>query len=178
MKTRYIYILFVLLIIFVSSCSTQKDVDLMTPEEKEVAMQEALKKDPLREMSAQERSKEISMVASLGDGGTIKQGNFEDRVHEASGSIKIIEKDGEYFAVLSEDFSTDAGPDLHLFLAENPDPKNSAEIHTGEYIDLGSLKSIKGTQTYKIPKEMVDKFNSAVVYCKPFKVVFSVSKLG
>ncbi len=181
MKIVFIYLIFVLIIILVSSCTSSKlskDVDSMSMEEKEEAMKEAMLKDPPKEMTQEEKSKEISMVASLGGANTIKTGLFEDRIHKASGNIKIIEKDGEYFAVLSEDFSTDAGPDLHLFLAQNPNPKNSEQIHSGEYVDLGSLKSTKGTQTYKIPKEMVDKFNSAVVYCKPFKVVFSISKLS
>ena len=44
--------------------------------------------------------------------------------------------------------------------------------------DLGELKGNIGNQNYEIPKDLdVDQYNSVVIYCVPFHVVFSVATL-
>ena len=69
------------------------------------------------------------------------------------------------------------GPYLHVLLVQNPSPTGRADL--GEYVDLGSLKGNVGSQNYDIPEGIdVAQFESIVIYCKPFHVVFSVAELG
>jgi len=114
----------------------------------------------------------------MSDGSVKKSGSFTGRAHPTSGTIQIIEKDDHALVVLDESFKSDSGPELHVILTENPNPKNSRELHTGEYVDLGILKSTKGTQTYEISLDKVDKLKSAVIYCKPFRVIFGSAVLN
>lgn len=170
-------LILILVLILISSCASGKDPELMTPEELDKAMQEEMEKNPPKFMTEEEMQVESQAASSLSDGAVLKSGSFVGKAHDVAGSSQIIEKEGRYYLVLSEDFETDAGPDLHVVLAENPNPQKSKDLHEGQYLDLGSLKSNKGAQTYEIPPDMVDKYSSATIYCKPFKVVFSVAGL-
>jgi len=59
------------------------------------------------------------------------------------------------------------------------DPANSGQVKTEGYVDLGKLKGNRGNQNYPIlPDVDIGTFNSLVIYCKPFSVVFSVASLA
>ena len=54
----------------------------------------------------------------------------------------------------------------------------SDEVKSPGYLDLGELKGNRGNQNYPIPAGVnISTFNSVVIYCKPFAVVFSVATL-
>ncbi|QQG39172.1 MAG: DM13 domain-containing protein [Candidatus Woesearchaeota archaeon] len=154
-KKGLIITLLVIFLLFLTSCS--KNIEEMTDDQK----------------AAEEQT-----ASSLQSSTILKTGSFEGRAHPTSGEIKIVESNGEKFLVLPEDFQTDSGPLLHVILAEHQDPMSSSNLHEGQYIDLGVLKSTKGTQAYKITEGDLEKFNTVVIYCKPFKVVFGVAKLS
>lgn len=67
------------------------------------------------------------------------------------------------------------GPDLSVILAVEPEPDG---FLSGNYTELWKLKGNIGNQNYPIP-ENVDpgRFNSVVIYCKPFHVLFSFATL-
>ena len=49
----------------------------------------------------------------------------------------------------------------------------------GDYIDLGSLKGNIGNQNYEIPAGTdLSQYQSIVIYCQPFHVVFATATLG
>lgn len=169
---RHLIAIFMLFVI--AACTSS--VDSMTAEQKEQAMQKALQETPMREMTDIERMEEKIAVGSVMEGRLLKTAPFTGRAHDTSGVAKLVEKDGAAYLVLSEDFATDAGPDLHVILAENNNPQKSADLHEGAYVDLGSLKSTNGMQVYPVPREMVEKFQSVSVYCKPFKVIFGAGQ--
>jgi hypothetical protein len=173
----------IILLLILTSCQqrntlSEEKIDSMTMEEKLAAIQDAVKENPPREITEEERSVEKEVMDFMGDGNVLKSGNFEGRAHPTSGLIKIIEKDGQTLVMLSDDFKSDAGPELHIILTEHENPRNSRELHAGEYADLGILKSTKGAQTYIVPKDKAEKFNTATVYCKPFKVIFGAAALN
>lgn len=99
-----------------------------------------------------------------------------DNFHKGSGLAEIyILESGERLLRL-EDFEVTNGPELHVLLAENPNPEDSESL--GSYVDLGRLKGNKGSQNYEIPADLdVMKYASVVIYCKPFHVVFSTAAL-
>jgi hypothetical protein len=64
-----------------------------------------------------------------------------------------------------------------VLLATGSAPTGSADL--GEYIDLGSLKGNMGNQNYDIPSGTdLSQYNSVVIYCKPFHVVFATAPLN
>jgi hypothetical protein len=187
MANKIILIMVLVLVLLMSACTTNPDN--MTPEQKEVAMQKEMEINPPKEMTEEERvfERDIARIAeeavestesgAIGEAtaAVTKQGEFETRVHRTSGGVKIIEKDGQKLLVIDESFKSDSGPELHVILSSAEDPKNSRELHQGDFLDLGKLKSTKGTQTYVIPKD--GNYNSVTIYCQPFKVLFGLAKL-
>lgn len=87
-----------------------------------------------------------------------------------SGSAKIITSDGKYSLVL-DDFKTNNGPDLHVYLSKEATPK--------DFIDLGLLKSVSGTQVYPITG-MPDftKYKYALIHCQQYNHLFGSALLG
>jgi len=73
--------------------------------------------------------------------------------------------------LLGSDFSSQNGPGLFVYLSPN------ANNVTGG-VNLGSLKSASGSQTYEIP-DSVDPsdFDHAIIYCQPFSVPFGTAQL-
>ncbi len=106
-------------------------------------------------------------------------GEFEDfdNFHNGSGTATVYElEDGSHFLRI-EDLKVTNGPDLHVLLVPDPDPKGRDDV-TG-YLDLGSLKGNIGDQNYDIPPgTAIGDYGSVVIYCQPFHVIFSVAGLG
>jgi hypothetical protein len=108
----------------------------------------------------------------------VGQGQFSgaDSFHEGSGQATLFQQ-GDSSVLRFENFSATNGPDLHVLLATGSAPTGSADL--GEYIDLGSLKGNMGNQNYDIPAGTdLSQYNSVVIYCKPFHVVFATALLN
>ena len=120
------------------------------------------------------------MPKDMEDTGALKTGSFRDadRFHKGEGQATIhVLQDGARVLRLA-DFRVTNGPSLRVILATTADPSSSAEVLQGAYVDLGTLKGNVGNQNYPIPDDAdLAAINSIVIYCKPFKVVFSVATL-
>jgi len=106
------------------------------------------------------------------------QGEFRDAdsFHLGSGSAAVIQQ-GEQRVLRLEEFDVTNGPDLHVILSKNPAPINRDEVGT-DYADLGQLKGNQGNQNYVIPGHIdLSQYQSVVIYCVPFDVVFAVATL-
>jgi hypothetical protein len=129
-------------------------------------------KEMAEPMPPEAESAEVGPVVVL-------QGQFKDAdsFHKGSGKATIYQlPDGSHVLRL-EEFSVTNGPDLHVLLAGNPAPTGRDDL--GEYLDLGSLKGNMGNQNYEIPADAdLSQFESVVIYCIPFHVVFSTATLG
>jgi hypothetical protein len=100
-----------------------------------------------------------------------------DPVHKASGTATIYEVEGSRVLRL-DDFRVTNGPELHVILAQNI-PTSILEGVGDDYVDLGALKGNVGSQNYDIPDDVnLDDFQSVVIYCVPFHVVFSSAALS
>ncbi len=100
-----------------------------------------------------------------------------DPVHTASGTATIYEVDGSRVLRL-DDFRVTNGPQLHVLLAKNT-PTAIFDGVGEDYVDLGALKGNVGSQNYDIPDDVnLDEFQSVVIYCVPFHVVFSSAALS
>ncbi len=110
----------------------------------------------------------------------IKSGEFRDRdaIHRGSGQAIIYRgSDGSHLLRL-ENLNVTNGPDLHVILTPRRDPDNRAEVMAPGHVNLGQLKGNRGNQNYPIPDSVDAEAQwSAVIYCMPFHVIFSVAAL-
>jgi len=100
--------------------------------------------------------------------------------HQGTGTVYLVPSTSDNASnqsqlLFADDVAVIPGPDLYVYLSS----KVNARQGLGEYINLGLLKGTKGGQSYLInqPIEQLDKYQSAVIYCKQFAVLFTFAQL-
>ncbi|MCY4556050.1 MAG: DM13 domain-containing protein [Chloroflexi bacterium] len=134
-----------------------------------------------------ERPVDEAMPDSSGSAGSQTQpqaglsGQFRDAdsFHKGSGSATVYDLGSEGGHILRlEDFRVTNGPDLRVLLVNAPNPESHSDLDDAGYIELGKLKGNVGSQNYDIPANVsLADVQSVVIYCNPFRVVFSVATL-
>ncbi len=100
-----------------------------------------------------------------------------DAVHAGSGTATLYQLPDNSRVLRFENFRVTNGPDLHVIMTRNPDPRDASQVGA-DYIDLGSLKGNVGNQNYSVPSEVdLSQYLGVVIYCVPFQVVFSTAAL-
>ncbi len=106
----------------------------------------------------------------------LRQGEMmdADSVHQASGMAKLVETiDGQRLLRFDENFEVINGPDLYVWLTEDPEGNPEPGYHS-----LGRLKGNIGSQNYTIHKDVdLSKYKGVIVWCKAFTVLFGHAKL-
>ncbi len=98
-----------------------------------------------------------------------------DPIHGAVGSATIYQLPAGDRVLRFEDFRSKNGPDLHVYLSTEAPKSTFAGLGEAE-IHLGALKGNVGNQNYEIPADIdLSRYRSVVIYCVPFKVVFSTA---
>jgi hypothetical protein len=105
---------------------------------------------------------------------TVLTGNFvgvNDGIHNAEGMAKVIPIDGGSEILRLEDFESTNGPDLYVYLA--------TDEKATDFVSLGRLKANIGNQNYEIPQGTdLSKYDTALVWCKQFSVLFGHANLS
>ena len=105
---------------------------------------------------------------------TLSSGRFvgvDDGIHDAQGVALIVPLEDGNKLLRFEDFHSTNGPDLHVYLATD----NTAS----DFIDLGNLKANNGNQNYEIPAGIdIAKYDTALIWCKQFSVLFGHAELA
>ena len=106
------------------------------------------------------------------------QGTFEGVAgHEGAGTVTILPLPDGGALLRFENFAVTEGPDLYVYLVQAADPVASADF--GTYVDLGLLESNVGNQEYVIPADVdVNQYQSVVIYCLAYDVLFAMATLG
>lgn len=102
-----------------------------------------------------------------------QQGSFENRVYNGAGTVNIVTENGVRKVVLNDDFATESGPDLFVYISDTSPIQTSQDVHAGNTADLGRLQRITGPQEYLIPDDVTFDINSVTVYCVAYKVVYT-----
>jgi hypothetical protein len=101
-------------------------------------------------------------------------GNFigvNDGIHNAEGIAKVVALNDGTSVLRLENFKSTNGPDLYVYLATD---KSASDI-----VNLGRLKGNIGNQNYPIPGGTdLTKYNTALVWCKAFSVLFGSAQLA
>ena len=102
-----------------------------------------------------------------------------DSFHKGSGTAMVYDLGADGGRILRlEDFRVTNGPDLRVLLANAPNPESHSDLDDAGYLELGKLKGNVGSQNYDIPPNVsLADVKSVVIYCNPFRVVFSVATL-
>lgn len=97
------------------------------------------------------------------------QGMFVSNVHATSGAVRLVDQGGKRTLVF-ENFRTDGGPDLRIYLAENTSLRN--------FIEVSLLPATSGNFTVDLPASADPaKQRFVLVWCKAFSVLFGNAEL-
>ncbi len=110
----------------------------------------------------------------------LKSGDFSgvDRFHTGSGKATIYRLPDGSSLLRLEDFKVTNGPDLRVILSPVQNPDGAGEVTAPGHLELSKLKGNLGNQNYEIPSDVdITAFQSVVIFCKPFRVIFSVAPL-
>lgn len=100
------------------------------------------------------------------------------------GSATLVDSNGILHLMLSSDFSTNAGPDLHLYLAENDEAPTEAttsgNVSTGNvHVEVHLLNSNSGSQSFEVPGEYaLSDFDYVLIHCKEYAHFWDGGALG
>jgi Electron transfer DM13 len=111
---------------------------------------------------------------------TLAQGSFTSLEHETRGRALVVETaDGRRF-LRFENFETSDGPDLLVYLSSKiPAGSDDWYGYDQDFVDLGELKGNVGDQNYEIPRDVdVERYSTAVVWCRRFEVGFAAAELS
>lgn len=111
-----------------------------------------------------------SAEENLPTGTVISSGNFVSNGHPTSGTVKVIaDASGKKFLVF-ENFRSDNGPDLRVWLS----PNNSGS----PYQEIGVLKAVNGNFFYELSSAINYTSNNRVlIWCIDFSVLFGYAVL-
>ncbi len=100
-------------------------------------------------------------------------GSFVSREHETSGrAIVLGDGSGQRF-LRFEEFATDNGPDLNVYLV------NSSTGDVSDFVDLGNLTGNIGDQNYEVPVGTdLAVYDTVVVWCVRFSANFGDAVLA
>lgn len=93
-----------------------------------------------------------------------------DGIHNAEDQAKVIKLSDDSDFLRLEDFRSTNGPDLYVYL--------STDKGNSDFVNLGRLKGNIGDQNYKIPEGTeLSKYDTALIWCQAFSVLFGSAEL-
>lgn len=110
----------------------------------------------------------------------LARGSFIDRSHPNVGEAVVLNDGSEQrFLRFEDDFATDNGPDLNVYLVADVTADGEAGTFDDDFVDLGDLKGNIGAQNYEIPVGVdLDRYNTVVIWCVRFGVAFGAADLA
>ncbi len=106
------------------------------------------------------------------------EGAFIDRSHPTEGVAVVLNDGTEQRFLRFEDFATDNGPDLNVYLSSAPADASAGEFDD-DFVDLGDLKGNVGAQNYEIPTSVdLSHHSTVVIWCVRFSVAFGAAELS
>ena len=109
---------------------------------------------------------------------TVAGGMFIPRGrYSGEGTARVLNDGSEQRFLRFENFSTDNGPDLNVYLV-NADAAADSGVLDDDVVDLGDLKGNVGDQNYEIPPDVdLSVYDTVVVWCVRFSTPFTAADL-
>lgn len=117
----------------------------------------------------------VPIAQSMAKPSVSKSGNFVASEHPTTGMAQIVTVNGKRYLDFSQSFKTDQGPDLFVLLHRSSTP---TAYKAGDYVSLGRLSRVSGSQRYAIPASVdLKNVRSVVIWCRQFNATFGYAKL-
>lgn len=98
----------------------------------------------------------------------------DDPIHYGAGKVTVRAES----VFLHEDFEVGPGPKFHVYLVPKANIRASGDVTGAMYVDLGRLRSFKGSQKYAVPDGLdLKAYPSVVIWCEQFSVLISPADL-
>lgn len=136
------------------------------------AAENAMEKDTMAKESESMEKEAMEKEAMMAFAGT-----FRGIDHETSGTATLDKATDGHYYVRFENFSTQNGPDLYVYLSP-ADATSEGKAFAEGSIDLGKLKGNIGNQNYQVPDGTdLSKYRSVVIWCRRFSTAFGAAPL-
>ncbi|MEQ4721023.1 DM13 domain-containing protein [Nonomuraea sp. B19D2] len=109
----------------------------------------------------------------------LARGTFVSHEHKTTGMAEVLRlPDGSRVLRLA-DLNTSDGPDLRVWLSDQPVTQDWFAFDDGRHLELGHLKGNQGNANYSIPAEAdLSTLKSVTIWCKRFSVSFGAAALS
>ncbi len=147
------------------------------------AEEQMMSPDEAAQLAAErEREKTETMAAAeeMAEGAVrvAAVGSFISRSHPSSGTAAVLTDGTQTFLRFDDDFATDNGPDLNVYLSA-AGPNDSVGELGSDFIDLGDMKGNIGAQNYEVPAGTdLGRYRTVVIWCVRFSVAFGAAELA
>jgi hypothetical protein len=112
--------------------------------------------------------------SGLAANSTFVHADPSDPIHYGKGKVSVYDR----VVFLDKDFEVGPGPKFHVYLVPAERIRESSQVKNTMYVDLGRLRSFKGSQKYNIPPGVdLKKYPSVVIWCEQFGVLISPADL-
>ncbi|MEV0895997.1 DM13 domain-containing protein [Actinoplanes sp. NPDC049802] len=111
----------------------------------------------------------------------VARGEFVTHEHDTTGAARLVrETDGTHRLELVG-LDTSNGPDLRVWLSDQPVREGRAGWHVfddGDHVELGRLKGNRGDQSYAVGADVdLERLRSVSIWCERFSVSFGAAEL-
>src|SRR5258707_15489559 len=119
-------------------------------------------------------SERLAEHAKLVASGTFIHANPSDPVHYGKGRVSVY----EHTVFLEPDFEVGPGPAFHVYLVPKASIRATSDVKDMMFVDLGGLRTFKGSQRYPIPAGIdLKDYQSVIIWCERFGVLISPADL-
>ncbi|GAB4050097.1 DM13 domain-containing protein [Catellatospora paridis] len=112
----------------------------------------------------------------------VAEGRLVTHEHDTSGTAQLVRLPDGAYQVILRDLATSDGPDLRVWLTDQPVLPGRDGWHVfddGRHVELGRLKGTHGTQVYAVPATAdPTELRSVTIWCARFKVSFAAAPLA
>lgn len=109
----------------------------------------------------------------------VAEGRFVTHEHATTGTAQLIRLPTGAYQLILRDLATSDGPDLRVWLTDQPVGDDWYTFDDGRRVELGRLKGNRGTQVYDVPATVdMSDLRSVTVWCKRFSVSFGAAQLA
>jgi hypothetical protein len=107
--------------------------------------------------------------------GTFIHANPSDPIHWGKGKVSVYQS----AVYLEPDFEVGPGPAYHVYLVPKASIRANGDLDNAMFVDLGGLRSFRGSQRYAIPAGVdLKNYPSVVIWCQQFNVLISPADLA
>ncbi|MEV0388226.1 DM13 domain-containing protein [Nonomuraea sp. NPDC050643] len=109
----------------------------------------------------------------------LASGTFVTHEHKTTGRAAVLRLPDGSRVLRLENLDTSDGPDLRVWLSDQPVTKDWFTFDDGRHLELGHLKGNKGSANYPIPAEAdLGTLKSVTIWCRRFSVSFGAAALS